>query len=92
MNYDEQHRYIAANQSNICQIAATKNGRLVYSDTWNGFQASDSVHIASATKSIISLLLGIALQEGLMQNTEQKVFELFQYYRIKRGEKTIQQV
>lgn len=92
MNYDERHRYIAANQSNICQIAAMKNGRLAYSDTWNGFQASDSVHIASATKSIVSLLIGIALQEGRMQSTEQKVLEFFPDYRIKRGEKTIQQV
>lgn len=92
MNQEELHRCILEKQDNICQAAAMKNGKLIYSDTWNSFRSADSVHIASATKSIMSLLVGIAMNNGLIQNTGQKVLEFFPNYQIKRGEKTIQQV
>ncbi len=92
MNRIELHSFVCESQSNICQIAAMKDHNMVYSDTWNGYTTMDTVHIASATKSVVSLLIGIVIDQGLLKSTEQKVLEFFPEYQIKRGEKTIEKV
>ena len=51
-------------ESNICQIAAIKDSRLVLSETYHGYSKNDCCHIASATKSIVGLLVGIAVDQG----------------------------
>ena len=43
-------------------------------------------------KSILSLLVGIAIDRGYIDGIEQSVLDFFPEYQIKRGEKTIQQV
>ena len=53
MNKEELHDLIEKQQPNICQIAAIKDGKQVYSDTWNDYKQDDCTHIMSATKSII---------------------------------------
>lgn len=92
MNKSELHKVVSEQEKNICQIVGYKDGGKVYSDTWNGFTKEDTCHIMSATKSITSLLIGIALDQGLIQSIEQPVLDFFSDYRIKRGEKTIQKV
>ena len=47
-------------ESNICQITAFMDGRPVLSETYHGYSKDDCCHIASATKSIVGLLVGIA--------------------------------
>lgn len=69
-----------------------KNGRLLCSDCWHGFQPTDTVHVMSVTKSIVSLLIGIALDHGLIRSVNQPVLDFFPDYTIKRSEKTIQHV
>ena len=92
MNKDEIHNLVKEQQSNICQIVAIKDNKIVYSDTWNEFKSTDNVHIASVTKSIISLLIGIAIDKGMIESVNQKVLDFFPNYEIKRGEKTIQEI
>ncbi|WP_054742687.1 serine hydrolase domain-containing protein [Cellulosilyticum ruminicola] len=92
MQHNELHDLVLKTQPNICQISAIKNNYLVYSDSWNNAVTTDNFHIASATKSIISLLIGIAMDQKLIQNVDQKVLDFFPNYTIKRSEKTISQV
>ena len=92
MNKEELHNLIQSQQSNICQIAAYKNGEKVYSDCWNSYETDDCVHIMSATKSIMALLIGIALDKGQMKSIDDKVLGYFPDYKVKRGEKTIYDV
>lgn len=92
MNKEELHNLIKEQQPNICQIAAIKNNEIVYSDTWNNYKITDNVHVASVTKSIISILIGIAIDKGLIESVNQKVLDFFPEYIIKRGEKTIGEV
>lgn len=92
MNKEQLHNFIKDKQPNICQISCYKNGKEVYSDQWNNYKASDTCHIMSATKSIVALLIGIAIDKGLIKDINQKVLDFFPNYRIKRGEKTIQNV
>ncbi|MFP3727002.1 serine hydrolase [Priestia filamentosa] len=78
--------------SNIAGIAITKNESLVYERYFDGYTKDDVLHVASVTKSIISVLIGIAVDKGYVKNIEQKVLEFFPDYTIKRGEKTMQNV
>ena len=41
------------------------------------------------TKSIVSILIGIALDKGLIKSIEDKVLDYFPDYTLKRGEKTL---
>lgn len=86
------HELIQTSHKNICQIAALKNGKTVYEDYWNGFQQHDALNAASVTKSVVSLLIGIAIDKGLIESVDQYVLDFFPDYKIKRGEKTIKQV
>ena len=89
MNKEELHNFIKEKQPNICQIVAYKNNKKVYSDCWNNYKNNDCVHIMSATKSIIALLVGIAIDNGQIKSVEDKVLDYFPEYKVKRGEKTI---
>lgn len=95
MTKDELHRYIEeskGNESNICQICAYKNGQMVYSDTWHDYKKNGCVHIMSATKSVMSLLIGIAIDKGQIGSVDDKVLDYFPDYKVKCGEKAIYDV
>ena len=89
MNKEELHDFIEKQQPNICQVSAVKHGNFVYSDCWNGYQKEDCTHIMSATKSIMALLIGIAVDKGQIGSIDDKVLDYFPDYKTKRGEKTI---
>ena len=86
------HSFVSETQENICQITALKNGIILINDTWHEYKTSDTVHVMSATKSVVSLLIGIALDKGFIKSIDQPVLDFFPDYTIKRGEKTIRQV
>ena len=44
------------------------------------------------TKSIISILIGIALDKGYIKNIEEKVLDYFPEYKVKRGERKIRNI
>lgn len=92
MKTEELHDFIEKSQPNICQIVAYRDGQKIYDDQWNGYDGNDCTHIMSATKSVVSLLVGIAVDQGLIRSVDDKVLDYFPDYQIKRGEKTIQQV
>lgn len=83
---------IQADYSNIAGIVVLHGGKKVYEGYFHGYTAEDTIHVASVTKSVISVLIGIAVDQGYIKNIDQKVLEFFPHYRVKRGEKTIQNV
>ena len=80
------------NESNICQIYAIKNGSVVFNDCWRGYKTTDAVNVMSVTKSVMALLIGIAIDRGYIRSVNQKVIDFFPDYSVKRGEKTIYKV
>lgn len=92
MNKDEIHNIVKEQQANICQVVAYKDNKKVYSDCWNNYKSDDCVHIMSATKSIMALLIGIAIDKGQINSVDDKVLDYFPDYKVKRGEKTIYDV
>ena len=89
---EELYQYIQQTQQNICQISVLQSGKEIWSGEWNGYKKSDCTHIASATKSVVSLLVGIAIDSGLIGGVDDAVLSYFPDYRVKRGEKTIYKV
>ena len=92
MTKSELHQMIAdstGNESNICQIYAIKNGSVVFNDCWRGYKTTDAVNVMSVTKSVMALLIGIAIDRGYIRSVNQKVIDFFPDYSVKRGEKTI---
>lgn len=89
MNRDYIHSYVEDNTPNICQIAVRKNGEEIYADEWNSYLHDECVHVASVTKSIMALLVGIAIDKGMIKGADEKVMSFFPDYTPKRGEKTI---
>ena len=92
LNKEELHTLIEKQHPNICQISAYQDNKNVYSDCWNGYQPDDCTHIMSATKSIMALLIGIAVDKGQIGSIDDKVLNYFPEYTVKRGEKTIREV
>ena len=95
MTKTDLHAFVAegkGNESTICQVYAIKDGTPVFHDEWRGFQTDDTVNVMSVTKGIMAILVGIALDRGYIESTEQKVLDFFPDYRTKRGEKTIREV
>lgn len=92
MNKEQLHTFIEesmGNESNICQISAVRAGRTFYEDCWRGFQTDDAANVNSVTKGVMALLAGIAIDQGFIRDTDQKVLDFFPDYQVKRGEKTI---
>lgn len=92
MKKEELHSFIMNLQPNICQIVGHKNGKMVYSDTWNSCAETDSWHVMSVTKSVVSILVGICIDKGLIKSIDDRVLDYFPEYKVKRGEKTIWEV
>ena len=56
---------IAADYSNIAGMVVRKDGETVYERYFGGCTAESRLNVFSVTKSIILILLGIALDRGL---------------------------
>ena len=78
--------------SNAAGIVIQKNGTILYEKYFQGHKDSDPIHVFSVTKSITSILIGMAMDQGYLQSVEQKVLDFFPNYVTKRGEKTIQNI
>jgi CubicO group peptidase (beta-lactamase class C family) len=95
MNTDKSYYFekiIEEQYANISGIVIMKNDNIVYEKYFDGYTAKDTIHIASVTKSIISTLIGAAIDKGYIESVNQKVLEFFPDYKVKRGEKMIQNV
>ncbi|GIN85189.1 penicillin-binding protein [Heyndrickxia sporothermodurans] len=71
---------IKSEYSNINGIVVVRNGYIAYEKYYNGYGLDDTHHVASVTKSIISALIGIAIDAGYIQNIDQKVLDFFPDY------------
>lgn len=89
MTKEALHKLIEKEQPNICQIVAYQDNVKVYNDEWNNYKGDDCTHVMSATKSVFSLLIGIAIDNGLIKSVDDRILDYFPDYQVKRGEKTI---
>lgn len=88
----ELEQRINSDYNNTIGIVILKNGNLSYEKYFMDCTRESRVHIYSVTKSIISVLIGIALDKQYIKSIDQKVLDFFPEYRVKKGENTIQNI
>lgn len=88
----ELENTIKSDYSNITGIVVHKNGRKAYESYFNEYTADHTMHVFSVTKSIISVLIGIAVDKGLIKSADQKILDFFPDYQVLPGEKMIQEI
>lgn len=71
---------IAAEYANIDGIAIAQGGTVTHEAYFNGTKPSDRKHVASVTKSVISALIGITIEEGKIGSVNQHVSVFFPEY------------
>lgn len=57
-----------------------KNDSLYYEEYWDGYDANSLTNSFSAAKSIVSILIGIAIDEGKIKSVDQKVSDFIPEY------------
>ena len=87
------NNYSSKNDVNIRQIVAYKGSSLEIEDYKEDFNREDTMNVMSVTKSITSLLVGIAIDKGYIKSVDDLVMDYYKdVYTPKRGEKTIYDV
>ena len=65
---EELEQKINSQYGNTTGIVIIKNGIVSYEKYFKGCTADSRVHVYSVTKSVISILFGIALDKGYIKN------------------------
>ena len=87
------NNYSSKNDINIRQIVAYIDNQLEIEEYFEGFNKEDTMNVMSVTKSITSLLIGIAIDKGYIKSVDDYVMDYYRdIYTPKRGEKTIYEV
>ncbi len=89
---DELEKVITDKYSNIAGIVALKKGQICYEKYFNQCSSGSRIHVYSVAKSIISLLIGTAIDKGHIKSINQNVLEFFPDYKLKKKEKTLQDI
>lgn len=71
---------ITTDYQNINGIVVVRSGRIVFENYCQGHTPQDTHHVASVTKSVVSALIGIAIEAGYIESVEQKVLSFFPEY------------
>ncbi|MFS0838792.1 serine hydrolase domain-containing protein [Paenibacillus sp. 1P03SA] len=71
---------VRSGYSNINGVVIVRKGFLAYESYYNGYGPDDTHHVASVTKSILSALIGIAIDAGFIEHADQKVLDFFPDY------------
>ncbi|USD62585.1 hypothetical protein J4N45_24815 [Vibrio sp. SCSIO 43140] len=89
-NIDESIEQLINDQyPNIKGLIATRYGEVAIEYFASDFSNQTPIHISSVTKSIVSMLFGVALEQGYIKSVEQRVLDFFPDYSLKRSEKTL---
>ncbi|MDR8393687.1 beta-lactamase family protein [Aliifodinibius sp. S!AR15-10] len=79
-NETKEIRQAADDISSVRSLLIQKNGELLFEEYFDGQPASRAMNTKSASKSIISLLVGIAIDQGFIENKEQQIHQYFPEY------------
>jgi CubicO group peptidase (beta-lactamase class C family) len=83
---------IIKDYTNITGIVINKEGQNIFEHYFNDCTPESNLHVYSVTKSIVSILIGIALDKGYVTSIDQNVLDFFPNYKVKPKEKIIQKI
>ncbi|MBW3625913.1 MAG: beta-lactamase family protein, partial [Armatimonadetes bacterium] len=73
----EADSYIKENRPNVYSLLLVRNGYRVFERYYQGCDPESLHRIASATKSVLSIVVGIALRKGYLRSADQSIAEFF---------------
>lgn len=80
--------YIKPNENYLHSLLIARHGYIVFEEYYNGYSETSLNSLQSITKSIVSALTGIALNEGFLESVDQRVEEIYpQYFNAGTDEK-----
>lgn len=85
-------KIIAKDYSNTLGIIVYKKGEKVIEEYFKGAHENESVHTFSVVKSIVAILVGIAIDKGYLESVHQKVLDFFPEYKLKRNQEQLKEV
>jgi CubicO group peptidase (beta-lactamase class C family) len=71
---------IRSQYRNIYGIVVIRKGLIVFEKYFHGFTAEDPHHVASVTKSVLSAIVGIAVEKGFIKSIDHNVLDYFPEY------------
>lgn len=71
---------IMSQYNNINGMVVVREGNIVFERYYNDYGPNATFHVASVTKSVISALIGIAIDKGYIKSVDQKVLDFFPEY------------
>ena len=77
---------------NTLGLVVYKSGEIILEEYFSGADRNESVHTFSMVKSIVALLVGIAIDKGFIKGVDQKVLEFFPEYKLKRNQEQFKDV
>lgn len=93
VNMKEKIREIVCKEyENTLGIVMYKNNQKVYEEYFSGADQEESVHTFSIAKSIVSILVGIAIDKGYIEGVTQKVLDFFPDYKLKRNQEQLKEL
>ncbi len=66
---------------NLHSILIVKDGRLAFEEYFRGYNPSRIGDVASVTKSVTAIMVGIAMDQGLIESPDQSLSELLPAYK-----------
>ena len=78
---DMMEAILAGKYPNTHSVLLVKNGKLILEEYFNGNKRDDLHYLASVTKSVTSILIGISLDEDLLTDVDQNVSDWFKDYQ-----------
>ncbi|KOP68557.1 6-aminohexanoate hydrolase [Bacillus sp. FJAT-18019] len=83
---------IQSEYPDINGMVIVRDGSIAFEKYANGYGPKDTHHMASVTKSVLSALIGIAIDSGYIQHTDQKVLVFFPEYGQEAADRQIRDI
>ena len=79
------NQLITKQYRNINGLKVVRHNETLFETYYGGSKNSDKCNTASVTKSVLSLLIGIAIEQKLIRNVDEKVLSFFPEYEFSDG-------
>ena len=88
----EMDEYIANNLPHIQSVIIMQDGKMIFEKYYQGYTEDDIFRICSATKTITSALVGVAVKEGFIESVDQKIAGFFKEYMTANEDPQIREI
>ena len=80
---------VSKEYGNTLGIVMYKDNEKIFEEYFSGADKDESVHTFSIAKSVVSILVGIAIDKGYIESVNQKVLDFFPEYKLRRNQEQL---